>query len=105
METSQSVNFNILIFSVVDFPEGMAATAHITLMAKGIIKNSVNAMLLIPSSSFNGDTEKYDINEGIYEEIPYKFFNKHGIVNNKFTFNSYRNVKDIAKYIKKKKWF
>ena len=103
METSQSVNFNILIISDVDFPEGMAATAHITLMAKGIIKNSVNAMLLIPSSSFNGDTEKYDINEGIYEEIPYKFFNKHGIVNNKFTFNSYRNVKDIAKYIKKRK--
>lgn len=103
MATSQSDNFNIIIISDVDFPEGMAATAHITLMAKGIIKNSVNSMLLIPSKTFNGDTKKYDSNEGIYEEIPYKFFNKHGVVNNKFTFNSYKNVKDIAKYIKQRK--
>ncbi len=103
MATSQRDNYNILIISDVSFPEGMAATAHITLMAKGIIKNSVNSMLLIPSASFNGNIEKYDRNEGVYEEIPYKFFNKNGIVNNKFTLNSYRNVKDIAKYIKQRK--
>lgn len=103
MTTSQSENFNILIISDADFPEGMAATAHIILMAKGIIKNSVNAMILIPSKSFNGNEKKYDRNEGIFEEIPYKFFNKHGIINNKFTWNSYRNVKDLAKYLKHRK--
>ena len=94
---------NIIIIADVNFPEGMAATAHIILMAKGLIKNGASVLLIIPSKSFNGREKTFNKNEGIFDTIPYKFFNKYGKINNTFTYNSLKNVADIAKYLKSRK--
>ena len=95
---------NIIIIADVNFPEGMAATAHITLMAKGIIENGINVLLTIPSKSFNGKVKNQKSKtEGVYDSIPYKFFNKHKTKKTTFTFNSLRNVIDLAKFLKRRK--
>ncbi|HAX97674.1 MAG TPA: hypothetical protein DCY12_01940 [Candidatus Atribacteria bacterium] len=95
---------NIVLIADVDFPEGMAATTHVVLMAKGIIKNGTPAIVVIPSKSFNGKfkTENF-LNEGTYDSINYKFFNEYPTIKNKFTFNNLKNVLDIAKFLKDRK--
>jgi glycosyltransferase involved in cell wall biosynthesis len=97
---------NILVIAEIDFPEGMAATAHISLMVKGILKNNYSSLLIIPSKSFNlkKSGKSFKNNKGKHNDIPYLFFNNRGLSNKKkFTFNSLRNVLDIAKFLKKRR--
>ncbi len=96
-------NFNIILLTDSEFPEGMAATAHIMLMAKGLIKNNVYVLLAIPSKSFNGSDPSYPKDEGVFDSIPYKFFNNHGESTDSFSLKSLKNNIDIAKFLKKRK--
>jgi len=96
-------NFNIILLTDSEFPEGMAATAHIMLMAKGLIKNNVSVLLAIPSKSFNGSDPSYPKDEGIFDSIPYKFFNNHRESTDSFSLKSLKNIIDIAKFLKKRK--
>ncbi len=95
---------DIIIIAELNFPEGMAATAHVTLMAKGLIENGTNVFLAIPSMKFNRKVEKkQNETEGIYNSIPYKFFNKYKTKKNTFTFISLRNIFELSKFLKERK--
>ena len=95
---------NILIITSIDFPNGMASTSLITLIAKGFVKNGINVQLLIHSKSYNQNVIGHDTNEeGFYEGIYYKYFNKNGVNQKSYNFGVYKNIVEVAKYIKYRK--
>lgn len=94
---------NILIIASVSFPNGMASTAFVKLLAKGLIQNGNNVTLLIESNNFNLVGNKINKNQGSFDGINYKYFNRYSVNNKKKFVNRLRNVKDLAGYIKKRK--
>lgn len=68
---------SILIFSCIDYPNGMATTAHCHLIVKGIRENKESAFLMIPFGSENAIELGNVKNKGHYENVPFFFIRKN----------------------------
>lgn len=97
----QGRNGKIFIVAEVDFPEGMASTACVFLMTKGLYHNGANVCLAVVSKSFNGQVKDHQT-VGKYKGISYRIFNNHGAPNGYFSWRSYRNIKDISGMLHKR---
>lgn len=94
----------IFLVSNHNFPEGMASTACITLMAKGLINNGADLSLISFSQGFNLRDTKHDINQGVYDDIPYEFYNRNATNGESISFNTFKNVSEFSrKLIERKK--
>lgn len=67
---------SIFLFSCIDYPTGMATTAHCHLIVKGIIENNESSFLMIPFGSSNTTEHSKFKSKGRYENVPFFFMNK-----------------------------
>lgn len=68
---------NILVVADIDFPEGMASTAHVSLMVKGLRGNGVSSFLLIPAGKYTGGGRKVKLKKGRFGGVPFLFMNEN----------------------------
>ena len=64
----------VFLFNCVDFPDGMASTAHTRLMIKGLRENNVRAVLLIPYGDM-GSRNNTRL-KGHFDGVPFLYLNK-----------------------------
>ncbi|MBI2418082.1 MAG: glycosyltransferase [Ignavibacteriales bacterium] len=67
---------SVLLFACVEFPDGLATTAHCMLLVKGIRQNNHSAFLLIPYAAATGSLTVNFKAKGHFQNVPYAFFNK-----------------------------
>ena len=91
-------NGKIFIVAEVPFPEGMASTACVSLMAKGLSANGAGVCLAVMSNSFNAKADERG-QEGVYNGIPFHIFNNHNAPKGHFSRRSYQNIKDLAQLL------
>ena len=66
---------SILVFADVDFPNGMATTAHNSLLVKGFRDNGASSFLLIPFGSANAKELNNNLIKGHQNGVPFFFLN------------------------------
>jgi glycosyltransferase involved in cell wall biosynthesis len=67
---------NILLFSVIDFPNGDASSAHAGLIVKGLRGNGHNALLLVPHASLLGNVASNQRWKGHHQGVPFCYMSK-----------------------------
>lgn len=67
---------SVLLFACVEFPDGLATTAHCMLLVKGIRQNNHSAFLLIPYAAATGSLAVNFKAKGNFQNVPFAFFNK-----------------------------
>ncbi len=76
---------NIIVVADVSFPEGMASTAHVLLMVKGMRGNGVSSALMIPAGEYTGAANELKSKKGRCRGVPFLFINqKRASINNLF---------------------
>jgi len=66
---------SILLFHIVDFPNGGAESAHAALIIRGLRKNGENAFLLIPYGAMLGVETTNERTRGHFGGVPYFYMN------------------------------
>lgn len=84
---------SILVFADIDFPNGMATTAHNSLLVKGFRENGMSSYLLIPFGSGNAKELNNYLIKGHHDGVPFFFLNrKTGLSKSHYMFNMIKGM-------------
>lgn len=83
---------NILLFAIVDYPEGDASSQRASLIVKGLRVHGNKAFLIIPHGSFIGNAGLIKHHMGYFNKVPYIYANKSTTRSEKILISAFDTV-------------